>query len=115
MVIDNELMEKYIAENMSDRDFSNAIINAYIKDLIEKYIAGDMSDWDFSNAIINAYSHRFTGEGITEEESSAIRRLSEVAGRYSPFEEDLKIPNAFFSPQDLYAAALIAGEELGLK
>jgi len=72
-----------------------------------------MSDIDFSNAFTICYGQHTAQDDLGQLSQSAriaLNRLSVVAGRFSPYKEDLKIPHAYYDSKDLHSAALQAGK-----
>jgi len=49
---------------------------------------------------------------LTESENTIFDELSRVTSRFSPFEEDLKIPNAFTNEQEVKSKAIQSSYQL---
>lgn len=66
-----------------------------------KYKAEDFSCW-----FTLIYDQETNYEDLTDIEYSLFSEMEEMSSRFSPFEEDLKIPNVYFSEKDLANKAL---------
>jgi len=59
----------------------------------------------FCDEFERIYNFETDNEQLSEQERSMFRSLSKMAGRFSEFEEDLKIPNMYFNKEDICKAA----------
>ena len=57
----------------------------------------------FCDEFERIYNFETDEEQLSEQERTMFRSLSKMAGRFSEFEEDLKIPNMYFSGDEILA------------
>jgi len=74
--------------------------------LIDQYLSGKMSAWDFTRELHVSYDISIEYEDLTELEDETFLDLSNVAGRFSPFEEDLRDPGAHYSEAELHVKVI---------
>jgi len=86
-----------------------------LHDALIKYISYDMSAIDFSARFDQFFSDYYSPEQFTGDEQSSIFRLSLEVQKLFPADRPPDANNENQDNQDLYAAALIAGEALGLQ
>ncbi len=73
-----------------------------IYQLIEMYLAGIIDETAFCDELRYIYGFELDYDTLTEEEHAAFSALSEVASRFSPFEEDhKKHPGVHYTKEEL--------------
>ena len=65
--------------------------------LIREFKKGNYDINTFCDEITNVYNLELKSEDLNELEKKHLSELIIFTSRYSPYENDLKIPNAFFS------------------
>ena len=55
----------------------------------------------FCDEFVRIYCHETDKDSLTEDERIEFKDLFDMAARFSDYEEDLLIPNAFFSEKDI--------------
>jgi hypothetical protein len=65
--------------------------------LIKEYKKGNYSTNIFCDEITNVYNLELDHESLNEVEKKYLKELISVTSRFSPYIEDLKIPNVFFN------------------
>jgi len=69
--------------------------------LLEHYYKGNYTTDDFADEFSRIYDHETDYDLLSGKEHELMRELSIITGRFSSFEEDLKIPNAYFNENDV--------------
>lgn len=73
--------------------------------LLEKYYEGKYETEIFAEEFSRIYDLETDYSLLSEKEHDLMKELSIVTGRFSPFEEDLKIHNAYFNENDVKTKA----------
>lgn len=73
--------------------------------LVRGVINGSYEVTIFCDEFERIYNFETDNEQLSEQERTMFRSLSKMAGRFSEFEEDLKIPNVYFNKEDICNAA----------
>lgn len=71
--------------------------------LMYMYLNGQLVAWDFCTEFFKSYVIGLNKSDLDEVEHKYFGELDEVSQRFSSFEEDLKIPHAFFNEEQLKA------------
>ena len=69
--------------------------------LLKKYYEGEYETSIFADEFSRIYDLETDYSLLSEQEDQLMGELSEIVGRFSPYEEDLKIPNAYFNEEDV--------------
>jgi len=69
--------------------------------LLEHYNSGDYAVDVFVNEFYRIFNFEADDSDLSQLEISLFSELSLITGRFSSCEEDLKIPNAYFSETDV--------------
>lgn len=69
--------------------------------LLEHYYKNDYTTDVFVDEFYRIYNFEVDDSDLTQKELRILSELSTITGRFSPFEDDLKIPNAYFSENDV--------------
>lgn len=69
--------------------------------LLENYYKGNYTTEVFADEFSRIYDQETDYDLLSNKEHELMRELSTITGRFSPFEEDLKIPNAYFNEKDV--------------
>lgn len=69
--------------------------------LLKKYYEGEYETLTFADEFSRIYDLETDYSKLSSNEHKLFKALSIVTGRFSPFEEDLQIPNAYFSEEDV--------------
>jgi len=69
--------------------------------LLEHYYKGDYDTNTFTDEFYRIYDLEMDYSLLSEMEHELMRKLSIIVGRYSPYEEDLKGSNLYFSEDDV--------------
>lgn len=81
--------------------------------LIGFYVDQRIDEANFCRVFFSLYLHEINYDDFDEEEQEILSELSEVAGRFSPYEEDLKeMPNFFYDKNQLAAKILETKQKL---
>jgi len=73
--------------------------------LINGVVDGSYEVRIFCDEFERIYNFETDKAQLTEQEKSEFEELSRMAARFSEFEEDLKIPNMYFSKEEILAKA----------
>jgi len=68
---------------------------------LEEFVNGKYRAEDFSHWFTVIFDQETNYDDLTDIEYSLFSEMEEMSARFSPFEEDLKIPNVYFSEKDL--------------
>lgn len=74
--------------------------------LIDQYLSGKIDDNTFCNEFCYTYDLGVDKLQISKLEKEVFSVLSVIAGRFSEFEEDLKLHNAFYNKRELCYAII---------
>ena len=69
--------------------------------LLEHYYIGNYDTETFADEFHRIYHFEVDDKDLSAKEKNALSELSTIVARFSPFEEDLKIPNMYFSEKDV--------------
>ena len=69
--------------------------------LINGVVDGSYEVKTFCDEFYRIYNFETDNVQLTEQEKSAFEELFRMAARFSEFEEDLKIPNMYFSREEI--------------
>ena len=69
--------------------------------LIKHVKSGDYDINTFCDMFTNLVNLEMWKEEFTEEEKAAFNELNKYTSRFSPYEEDLKLPNVFYDEKTL--------------
>ncbi len=69
--------------------------------LLRAYLKGEYNTKTFSDVFSYTYYFESNDEAFTDQEKELFDRLAVMTDRFSPYEEDLKNPNAFFNEQQV--------------
>lgn len=69
--------------------------------LLENYYKANYTTDVFADEFSRIYDHETDYDLLSKKEHELMRELSIITGRFSPFDEDLKIPNAYFNEEDV--------------
>jgi hypothetical protein len=69
--------------------------------LLREYINGNYEMEIFCDEYTQTFDIELDYNTLNEEEYKLLAELSVFTGRFSPFEEDLKIPNVYFSQEQV--------------
>jgi len=69
--------------------------------LLEHYNSGDYTVDVFVDEFYRIFNFETDDSDLSPQEISLFSELSLITGRFSSYEEDLKIPNAYFSETDV--------------
>ena len=83
--------------------------------LLEEFNSGNYTVKDFSELFSFTYFRKINTDELNKKEKRLYRELADMTDRFSPFEEDLKIPNMYFSESDVKQKAQVVFEELFVK
>ena len=78
---------------------------------------GKLGDYDintFCELFTNLVNLEMWKEDFTEKEKSIFDELNKYTSRFSPYEEDLKIPNVFYDEITVKEQIDVAIEKLGI-
>ena len=70
--------------------------------LINSYLKGDYDTKNFSSLFCSTF-YLEKDNSILREEYAFFEELANVADRFTPYEEDLKIPNVYFNEDQVKA------------
>ena len=73
---------------------------------LEEFVNGKYKAEDFSYWFTVIFDQETNYDDLTDIEYSLFSEMEEMSARFSPFEEDLNIPNVYFSEKDLVNKAL---------
>ena len=76
--------------------------------LIDLYLAGKIDDKTFCDEFYYSYGLEMDGSTLTKLEREVFDVLSIVTGRFSCYEEDLKLYKVYYSKKDLCYAIIEA-------
>lgn len=74
--------------------------------LIREFLAGNYDTNSFCDQFTVEYDIETDYQALTELENTVFGELCRVTSRYSPFEEDLMIPNVFANEQEVKDKAI---------
>ena len=75
-----------------------------IWELIARFILGEVNEVNFCNQFYDLYVHQVDYNEYSPEEELCLNQLSEVAGRFTQFETDLRdYPGVFYTKEELAA------------
>lgn len=69
--------------------------------LLKAYLKDEYNTKTFSDLFSYTYYRESKDEIFTDQERELFEELAVITDRFSPYEEDLKIPNAFFNEQQV--------------
>lgn len=69
--------------------------------LLENYYKDNYTTDVFADEFSRIYDHETDYALLSKKEHELMRELSIITSRFSPFDEDLKIPNAYFNEADV--------------
>ena len=69
--------------------------------LIREYINGNYETEIFCDEYTQIFNIELDYDTLNEEQYKLLEELSVFTARFSPFEEDLKIPNVYFSEEQV--------------
>lgn len=69
--------------------------------LLTEFHKGSYDTNTFCDQFTIIYDTEIEYETLSEVEKDLFNELSVITARYSPYEEDLKIPNVYYSEQDV--------------
>ena len=73
--------------------------------LIHGVLDGSYEIKTFCDEFYRIYNFETDKAELTEQEKSEFEEMFEMVARFSDFEEDLKIPNMYFSKEEILAKA----------
>ncbi len=73
--------------------------------LIKSYLLGQYDTNTFSSLFTNTFNLEVEGKELNEFEEEAFEELLRVTCRFSPYEEDSKLPNVYFNEQQVKTKA----------
>lgn len=73
--------------------------------LINGVISGSYEVDTFCDEFYRIYGLEIDYEQLTEQENHAFEELLDMTGRFSEFEDDLRIPNMYFSGDEIIKKA----------
>lgn len=74
--------------------------------LLDKYIKGEYSTNSFCDEFTTVYDIEIDYDTLNEIEKICFSKLCEITARYSPYEEDLKIPNVYANDNEVRNKAI---------
>jgi len=80
--------------------------------LLKHYYMGEYTTIIFVDEFHRIYNFEVTNSDLSQKELELLSELAMMTGRFSFFEEDLKIPNAFFNENDIKQKATAVYVEL---
>lgn len=69
--------------------------------LLSEYIKGNYTTNDFCDQFGIIYNTKLDYDDLSNKEYDLFNKLTDITERFSPYEEDLKIPNVFKSETDV--------------
>ena len=69
--------------------------------LLEHYQKGNYATVTFTDEFDRIYNFETDDDSLSSEEERLMGELAIITSRFSEFEEDLKIPNMYFSEKDV--------------
>ena len=69
--------------------------------LLEHYVTGNYTTDVFTDEFSRIYDLEMDYSLLSSTEYKLMRELSAITGRFSPFEGDIKISNAYFNEEDI--------------
>jgi len=69
--------------------------------LLKHYHIGNYTTVSFADEFLRIYNVETDYSTLSNGECKLMSELANITGRFSPYEEDLKIPNAYFSENDV--------------
>lgn len=88
------MVERYGDNNMTEKEKLYYLINGVLN--------GSYQIEVFCNEFTRIYNLEVDYSQLSKEENIEFSDLSDMAGRFSDNEENLKIPNMFFSKEDIW-------------
>jgi hypothetical protein len=80
--------------------------------LLVEYLKGNYSTKDFADWFTNIFNLEMDYSLLSKDEYKYFKELEEMTGRFSPYEEDLKLPNVFFNEQEILEKAKYVYDKL---
>jgi len=106
-----------MSKNVIVDTYHGIIMNKYdLIKIIKDAYKNKLSLEDFCDMYYVAYDLEFDEEDASEKEIEIFDELSEVAGRFSPFEDEIKrYPKTYYSADELKGAICKALNKLNLE
>ncbi len=82
--------------------------------LIREYIKGNYDTNTFCEQFSLIYDMEVDDDDLNEIERTLFSNLSRIAYRFSPYEEDLAIPNMYYTEQEVKVEACRVQQELNI-
>ncbi len=81
--------------------------------LVENFVFGKYKAREFCSEFSQIYNFEMDYNTLSEKEHLLFEELCDMADRFSDYEEDLKIPNVFYSDKDIFkfASNVVAQKE----
>jgi hypothetical protein len=82
--------------------------------LLEQYLSDKINTNTFCDHFTDTYGLETESESLSALEQKLFRSLYEFTGRFSPYEEDLKLPNVYYNEQEIRDKATETAKLLGI-